>query len=243
MKGKSIVRPGEVTLGNCRIRYRLYRVPRRKHVHLVIGNDGVLQVRAPYRFSQGAAAEVICGHRTWVLAALQRAQYLRARCPRIVDGARLPLLDEQLVLRIEDGWATSRRRVRREGDRLLVSTPPSRPSEVRQLLQGWYRVQARRHLPARLGQWGKTLGLAPARVTIRSQQTLWGSCSAAGNVSLNWRLMLLSNELADYVLVHELCHLRYLDHSQTFWDLVGSLIPDFDERRARLRKVQAPLPL
>ena len=243
MKVKSIVHAGEVTLGNSRIRYRLYLVPRRKHVHLVIGNDGVLQVRAPYRFSQAAAAEVIHGHGSWVLAALQRAQSLRARCPRIVDGARLPLLDEQLVLRIEDGWAATRKRVRREGDRLLVSTPPSQPTDVRELLRGWYRAQARRHLPARLGHWGQTLGLEPACVTIRSQQTLWGSCSAAGNVSLNWRLMLLSSELADYVLVHELCHLRYLDHSPTFWELVGSLIPDFDERRARLRRIQAPLPL
>ena len=160
-----------------------------------------------------------------------------------MDGVRLPLLDEQLVLRIEDGWTTRRRLVRREGDRLLVYRPPSRTAELRQLLQGWYRAQARRHLPERLGQWGAVLGLAPARVTIRSQQTLWGSCSAAGNVSLNWRLMLLPNELTDYVLVHELCHLRHLDHSRTFWDFVGSVIPDFHERRLRLGNIQAPLPL
>ena len=102
---------------------------------------------------------------------------------------------------------------------------------VRSALEGWYRREAAGHLPQRLGELAGKLGVTPGRISIRSQKTRWGSCSDRGTISLNWRLMLVSSELVDYILVHELCHLRHMDHSAKFWELVGGLIPDYPLRR------------
>ena len=81
------------------------------------------------------------------------------------------------------------------------------------------------------------------RVTIRQQKTRWGSCSSQGTICLNWRLLLLPSDLCDYVLVHELCHLRHLDHSAKFWSLVESVFPDYEERERRLESLQGTLAL
>lgn len=85
--------------------------------------------------------------------------------------------------------------------------------------------------------------MRPRRVSIRDQRLQWGSCSSAGAINLNWRLMLTPGELADYVIVHELCHLRHLDHSARFWALVSEVIPDHQRRRRDLDALQDCLPL
>ena len=87
------------------------------------------------------------------------------------------------------------------------------------------------------------IGVRPSRVSIRGQKTCWGSCTGNGSISLNWRLMLLPRELAEYVLIHELCHLRFLDHSASFWALVEQWVPDFRRRRTLLGDAQHGLAL
>lgn len=158
----------------------------------------------------------------------------------LTTGSELPFLGERLQLRVSAGDPP---RVHRDGTRLLVQVAFPLSKNLRPLLESWYRRQAWVHLPPRLQQLARTLDVRPAKLTIRSQKTRWGSCSSFGTISLNWRLMLLPAALVDYVLAHELCHLRYLDHSPSFWRLVSMLVPDYAERQARLRKVQQGLAL
>lgn len=73
------------------------------------------------------------------------------------------------------------------------------------------------------------------RVTIRNQKTRWGSCSKSGNLNFNYKIVLLTPKQADYIIVHELCHLKEFNHSQRFWDLVGNTIPDYKEVRSSLK--------
>lgn len=227
---KAVMRHGQVRLDNAWIDYRLHCVPRRKHVHLLVDHDGVLQVRAPYRFSRAGAEAVIREQAPWVVRALRRAW----AAPRVQldTGAEVPYLDEQLTLEL---IPAARPRVTREGREVKVQSPLHTPEVIRTLLEGWYRHEARSFLPARLQGFGARLGVQPAKVGIRGQRTLWGSCSARGNISVNWRLMHVPLSLVDYVLVHEICHLRHLNHSQAFWDLVATVLPDYRARRRRLR--------
>src|SRR5262245_58801984 len=98
-----------------------------------------------------------------------------------------------------------------------------------------HRTRARAELPARLLELASQRGLAVTRVSIRNQRTRWGSCGRDGHVSLNWRLVLMPPDVRDYVLIHELMHLRRLDHSRAYWRLVAASCPGYREARQWLR--------
>jgi predicted metal-dependent hydrolase len=100
------------------------------------------------------------------------------------------------------------------------------------------RAQAARDLPSRLMELATTYGLSVARVSIRNQRWRWGSCSKKGHVCLNWRLVAMPDWVCDYVLIHELMHLKRLDHSPKFWKLVAAACPKYQDARAWLRAYQ-----
>ena len=241
-----------VRLGAADVPYVLKRVPRRRHVQLFLNDKGTIEVRAPWRFSLLRARKALHENAEWVLRVLESRRAKLARRPRLITGAHLPYLDESLCLDVRppvridlfDDSRTRRGRVERRGPVLQVSTTSAGDDdELRGLLEGWYRKEAAAHLSHRIVHYASRLGVRPSRVTVRGQRSRWGSCSAKGTVSLNWRLMLTPGELVDYVVVHELCHLRHLNHSPRFWAMVGGILPDYQCRRRRLNALQDHLPL
>lgn len=96
--------------------------------------------------------------------------------------------------------------------------------------------RAKRIFPERTAYFAKRMGVDYGRITIREQKTRWGSCSSKGNLNFNWTLVLLDPELLDYVVVHELAHRREMNHSKNFWKIVEAELPDYRERRRRLKE-------
>lgn len=96
--------------------------------------------------------------------------------------------------------------------------------------------RAKRIFPERTAYFAKRMGVDYGRITIREQKTRWGSCSSKGNLNFNWKLVLLDPELQDYVVVHELAHRREMNHSVAFWKVVEAELPDYRERRRRLKE-------
>ncbi len=265
MPARTIVQNGQVSIEGQDLPFKLVRVARRKNVHVFVDDDGNLSVRAPWRFSLKLAHAAIAEHRRWVAKSLRAATESRRRRPRLVSGSELTLLDERLKLKIRidaqlpllpdsNPRTRARRRSRdslrqqdgfvyRDRGRLCVELHSLKPAVLPGLLEAWFRQRAEEKLPARLDEIARLLGVVPERIQIRAQKYRWGSCSSTGHISLNWRLVLLPLELADYVLVHELCHLRHMDHSRDFWRLVASLIPDYRDRRERIARLQPRLAL
>ena len=109
------------------------------------------------------------------------------------------------------------------------------PPEVRKQLV----ARARRELPARLLELASEHGLAVSRISVRNQRWRWGSCSPSGHICLNWRLVTMPEWVRDYVLIHELMHLKRMDHSRQFWKLVAAACPEYRDARAWLREHRA----
>jgi len=130
----------------------------------------------------------------------------------------------------ERAWIENeRRRVEEENAR---PRQPSLPAEEERAL----RCRAKRDLPARLLELAAVHRLSVSRVSVRNQRWRWGSCSRSGHICLNWRLIQMPASVRDYVMIHELMHLKRMDHSPRFWKLVAEACPSFKEARAWLRE-------
>ena len=242
-----------VRIGDTTIAFVQHRSDRRKHVQLTVDKNGVTELRTPWRFSLSEAKKNLRENAIWLLEAL--AEVRRNRRQPLASGDRLPFLNQELKLQIEVSTPpnpvhlhlTHRRRpavalVQRCDDvlHLRLYSDQLSPEEI---TRQWYVDQALPVLSLRMEPFVCALDLHPTRVSIRSQRTRWGSCSTRGAISLNWRLLLLPTDLSDYVLVHELCHLRHMNHSLRFWDLVATQVPDHKLRRKRLQNMWRLLPL
>jgi predicted metal-dependent hydrolase len=128
-----------------------------------------------------------------------------------------------------------------EGTELRAVLPASvpeeqRPQVLKAAIEKWYRAEAARQLPPRVHELARRDGLTFRRIFIKGQKTRWGSCSSLGNLNFNWRLMMCPPEVIDYIIIHELCHLREMNHSPRFWKLVEERCPDYKERKAWLKQ-------
>ncbi|MBF0097426.1 MAG: M48 family metallopeptidase [Magnetococcales bacterium] len=153
------------------------------------------------------------------------------------DGGWLPFLDGRVQLCCTDAQL---RPIVLHGNRLLIARRLCQTTELQTVLEQWFRQQASLYLPVRLQAWAARMGLQYQRVTIRNPKSRWGSCSSLGSINLNWRLIWVPVCLGDYVLVHELSHLRHMNHSPAFWRVVASFVPEYQEYRRRLRHLGLP---
>jgi len=106
---------------------------------------------------------------------------------------------------------------------------------IRSLLKTWYKEQASRLLSHLTAEWSQKLGVKPKRIFIKDQKTRWGSCSSLSNINYNWRIIMAPAEVINYLIVHELCHLKVPNHSSDFWQMVGMYIPNFKACRNWLK--------
>ncbi len=128
--------------------------------------------------------------------------------------------------------------VKLNNGRLMVQLPPSvqkREQYVHNALVEWYREHALEKLQDKVDRYAKVIRVAPSSVGIKTFKSRWGSCSATGRVEFNWRVIIAPNHIVDYVVVHELAHLRHHNHSPEFWKGVERVVPDYQECREWLK--------
>jgi predicted metal-dependent hydrolase len=174
-------------------------------------------------------------HRRWLLRQAGWLADVGARTPkRWPYGPTLPYRGEEHEVVVEPGDCGAA--VERTPERtLLVRTEQPGLDAVRRLLKRWYAGEAARWVAARLQVLSEAVGVGWRRVTIGDSRWRWGSCSATGCLSFNFRLVMAPPEVMDYVIVHELAHRRALNHSERFWALVAARCPDHRRWRAWLR--------
>jgi predicted metal-dependent hydrolase len=204
--------------------YRIRRSERASRVRVSVDATGDVEVVLPRRSPAAAAPAAIAELRPWIERRLREARAVQAAIA--ARGATLPYLGTPLTLTPQPG----RTRVHRAGNALLVPD-----GDAGAAIERWYRRAAAREITPRLDAAAQALGTTYSALSIRGQRTRWGSCSARGAMSFNWRLLLAPEPVLDYVVWHEACHLRVMDHSSAFWALVRRHCPAYEEHRRWLR--------
>jgi len=173
----------------------------------------------------------------WIERTLRRFEDARAAAPvRLEDGGFVPYLGERLELGVRVDHERRRPRVVRRDDRLEAMLAEPGVDPLRDVLEGWYRRQARLEIAPRLDAAASRAGLRRGPLSIRGQSTRWASCSSSCAMSFNWRLLLAPAAVLDYVVEHEVAHLAVPDHSPRFWALVAKRCPAFREHERWLKR-------
>lgn len=217
-----------IELGEGTLTYLLKRSSARHSLSLRVNAEGMAQVNAPWTMGQGRIDAFLRQHADWL-----RQQFDRHRAePVWADGVLLPFLGGEI--RLEWHPVAHRRTARLEGDRLVCEVAEG---HLQAAVLAWYRSQAEQKLAERMVRICTRIGWPVPPWRLSNAHTRWGSLSAKGVVSLNWRLVKAREEEIDYVICHELAHFRRRDHSPAYWREVAALYPGYEEMRRRLREL------
>lgn len=235
--------PRRILLGSEVIDYQIRRSAKRRTLGLTIDTRG-LRVAAPLRASQAEIDKLIYANTRWVLAKLkewQRPEHLASRAWRFSDP--LPLFGVARPLKIAPGRAGLAK-----FDDLLILTVPNPQAEgaVRAKLRDLLKAQARDWFLPRLAHYCGGFGVEVPEMRVGQAATRWGSCarSAQGEyrINLNWRMIHFEPRLIDYVIAHEVAHIKHMNHGPRFWAAVGRLYPDYENARDEIRRRALELP-
>jgi predicted metal-dependent hydrolase len=241
-----------IQLGTTDVAYA-FRRGKRRTIGMAIGPDG-LEVSAPRWVTVGEVEAALHEKADWIARKLvemqERQQQLGAARIVWADGVVLPYLGDQLQVVLDSSSTLKKNSAQFE---LALPTAPqalhtlrlglplnAEPQQIRDAVQAWLMRQAKALFVERLNHYAPQLGVQWQRVSLSSAATRWGSASANGAIRLNWRLVHHKRDVIDYVVAHELSHLRVMDHSPRFWETVQSVMPDYAQRRRVLK--DEPLP-
>jgi predicted metal-dependent hydrolase len=200
--------------------YTVRRSARAKHIRITINAHSGVVVTFPSRMrSYVNPDEFLREKQDWVLRHLPKAGILDRASADLENGSAIHLHGRQYALDIErDGVV--RPLVQTLPGRLKVVLPRAHRGQVKEVVRTWMRSRADVVIRRETERLAAEIGVRYRRLTIRDQRTKWGSCSRAGNLSFNWRLILFPPSVLRYVIVHELCHLKQFNHSPRFWQMV-----------------------
>jgi hypothetical protein len=211
------------------------RTNRRKSADIRV-EEGAVSIVVPASTSIEKIDQLLVAKRQWIKEkiALQR-EMAPVSDKQFVSGEAFPYLGRNYRLKVESGNFAP---VKLLQGRLVVCLPEGskQPQMIRNALVRWYKRQAEHKLWEKVVRFVPMVGVEPAGVSIKSFKARWGSCTPKGALEFNWKIMMAANRLVDYVVIHELCHLIYHDHSPEFWRELARVMPDYQHCRDWLRE-------
>jgi hypothetical protein len=223
------------------ISYVVKRSPKARYARLEVRPQSGLAVIVPKSYELSRIPELLSEKRRWILDKLAKLGHISLPSvgAGVKSGDTVPYLGHNLrVVRCRNDWDSDSIRV--EGRRLVVSLKATRLS-LNLVLEGWYRREAEKLIRKRVDELSRKVGVKYGRLTIRGAKTRWGSCSQKGNLNFNWKLLMVPEPVIDYVIIHELAHLKEMNHSKKFWHLVGQYCPQWRRYRKWLKAHEAKL--
>jgi predicted metal-dependent hydrolase len=236
------------------IDYQVLR-SRRKTLALQV-KQGLVFVRAPYHIDEKCISSFIQKKDAWLRAKIFEQNQTVDYCCDFTQDSKLFVFGQLVTLNItfaNSGEKSSTSLIElTNGHQALAIVLSTRIQHkltnesqlaivIKKQIEHYFMQQAQRYILPKVEYYSKLTQLAPTSIKIRQYRARWGSCNNRGELSFNYLLMMLPNHVIDYVVVHELCHLRYLNHSTTFWQLVAKFFPDYIDAKKWIKVNQSAL--
>ncbi len=230
----------EIQLDSHIVPYSVRISNRAKFMRLVISRDRGLEIVTPKKISPSKAKRLLKDHSVWILGKIkiiyEIAEYNQFR--PIVEGNRILFLGKKWSLRCDE--SLNPKGIFFENKAIYLNFTSLNQLDnpqaiIRNLLTGWYKNQAKEIIHHRVEYYSEKIGVQFNKITIKNQKTRWGSCSSLKNLNFNWRLIMAPPEVLDYIIIHELAHLKELNHSPEFWELVQSVCPNYRHHESWLK--------
>jgi len=213
--------------------YTLLRQPR-KTIQLAFIAPDQLLVKAPAQVKETFIRELLTKKAAWIAKQRQLAEQ-KPSTNVLKDGSTLYFKGKALSLKIE--VSLKKPAIHLTDDHIHVNLYHTYHSDdLKALLLAWYRQQATIDLKQRTSFWSSKLSVTIHKITLKDQKTRWGSCSSLGNINYNWRIIMAPEETIDYLVIHEVAHRIFLDHSSDFWQLVEKHAPAYRSHKSWLKE-------
>jgi predicted metal-dependent hydrolase len=212
---------------------------KRKTVALYVRDDAAIEVRAPLKMPKRIIDNFVESKAGWIAkkVALQRERKAAREGFALEYGSFVSYRGKDYPIEAKPGARCG------FGDKRFYVPPDLSPEQIKSAAEQIYRTLAKRDLTDKALDFAKRMGVMPAAVKINGATARWGSCSAKKSLNFSWRLMMAGDDAIDYVVVHELAHISEMNHSERFWAVVERVLPDYRERKAKLKELQRKLKL
>lgn len=213
----------------------LIRTARIKTARLQV-EDGVVSIAVPKELEIERIEQLLKDKQRWIKEKLAlHKQQQPAPKRELLSGEAFPYLGRNYRLKIITGKLQP---VKLLHGRLQVVVPKVMRHEhiIRDMLTHWYRSQAELRFKEKVKRYASVVGVDPTDVSVKTFKSRWGSCNVKGEIQFHWKVIMAPHRIVDYVVVHELCHLKHHDHSPAFWKSVERIVPDYAECRAWLKE-------
>lgn len=219
--------------------YQVRRHRRARSVKLRAEQHQGLMITVPYRFSMRELPGILETNKDWIMKQLARIQSRPS--PELPESVTFYSIQQTWKIHYEPA-ADIFKITKQAANEIALKGDQADHQRCRKVLLHWIKKQSKSHLTAELQRVSAETQLAYDGLIIRGQKTVWGSCTSRKSISLNYKLFLLPAHLMRYVMIHELCHTKHLNHSASFWSLVEKFDPNYKQHRRELRQADRYIP-
>lgn len=236
----------QMTYGTTTIEYTLIRKPDKKNVSISVDMYEGVRVIAPDCIEQAQIDQIMYNKAPWILKKQYGFREIEEQVSHheFLSGEKIRYLGRSYRLKVTKQpihTATLKfKNGKFSADIPVHYNQEQQTVELKHLCIDWYKTYGTVKIQERIKQYSKLMSLTPTSLLLKDQEKRWGSCTQKGELLINWRIMMAPLRIVDYVVVHEMAHLKVPDHSETFWSFLRSVMPDYEERKEWLR-VNGPL--
>lgn len=229
---------GKVKYQNKTIAYTINKA-KIKNIYITIENGEVV-IKAPWYTTRNQIQEVVESKRDWIMKKLEEYNVSPRKAKEYEDGEKFQILGESYYLNIyyKD---INNAILNVENEKIEIILPLSYAEEdnteqIKKMIDKMYYMIAEKEVESAMEKTRKMVGLAPEEYKIKKIKYAWGTCSSRKVITINQNLMMYSRKAIEYVVLHEICHLKYMNHSKKFWEMVENYMPDYKEAEKELKK-------